>query len=145
MRLRVEQSNLQNDIFPYFVIHSNNKDKYIYIGEMNMKYGINSYLDLDEEQLQKFFEVIAEIRKEINEGKTEGRTYNDFIKSGVNARTLSILKAGKFITWHNKAEPAWISWENEFYEDRTVENLHWELERSLGYTLPMLEIKTFYK
>ena len=110
-----------------------------------MKYSMNNYLDLDEEQLQKFFEVIAEIRKEINEGKTEGRTYNDFIKSGVATKTMSILKAGKYITWHNKAEPAWISWENEFYEDRTVENLHWELEHHLGYSLPMLEIKTFDK
>ena len=110
-----------------------------------MRYGMNSYLELDEEQVQKFFEVIAAIRKEINEGKTEGRTYNDFIKYGVSAKTLSILKAGKFITWHSKTDPVWISWENEFYPDRTIENLHWELERSLGYTLPILEIKTFDK
>ena len=110
-----------------------------------MKYGLDNYLDLDEEQLQKFFEVIAEIRKEINEGKTKGRTYNEFIKSGVNARTLSILKAGKFITWHNKSDPVWISWDNNFYPEKTVENLHWEFEHHLGYTLPMLEIKTFDK
>ena len=110
-----------------------------------MRYSMNSYFDLDEEQAQLFFEVIAAIRKEINEGKTEGRTYNDFIKYGVAAKTMSILKAGKFITWHNKKEPVWISWENNFYPDRTVENLHWELKRSLGYTLPILEIKTFDK
>ena len=108
-----------------------------------MKYGMNSYFDLDEEQVQKFFEVIAAIRKEINEGKTKGRTYNEFIKSGVTAKTMSMLKAGKYITWHNKTDPVWISWENEFYQDRTIENLYWELKRNLGYTLPMLEFKTF--
>ena len=110
-----------------------------------MRYSMNSYFDLEEEQVQKFFEVIASIRKEINEGKTKGRVYNDFIKAGVTSRTMSILKAGKYITWHSKTEPVWISWENEFYEDRTIENLHWELERSLGYTLPILDIKTFDK
>ena len=108
-----------------------------------MKYGMNSYFDLEENQVQLFFEVIAEIRKEINEGKTKGRTYNDFIKSGVTAKAMSMLKAGKYITWHSKTEPVWISWENEFYQDRTIENLYWEIKRNLGYTLPMLEIKTF--
>ena len=110
-----------------------------------MRYSMNSYLELDEEQVQKFFEVIVAIRKEINEGKTKGRTYNDFIKSGVKAKTMSILKAGKYITWHNKTEPVWVSWKNNFYPDRTIENLHWEMKRSLGYTLQMLEIKTFDK
>ena len=110
-----------------------------------MRYSMNSYFDLDEEQVQLFFEVIAAIRKEINEGKTEGRTYNDFIKYGITAETMSILKAGKFITWHNKKEPVWISWTNNIYEDRTIENLHWELKRNLGYTLPMLEVKIFDK
>ena len=110
-----------------------------------MRYTMNSYFDLDEEQAQLFFEVIAAIRKEINEGKTNGRNYNDFIKYGVNAKTMSVLKAGKFITWHNKKEPVWISWENNFYEGRTVENLLWELKRNLGYTLPILQIKTFDK
>ena len=108
-----------------------------------MKYGMNSYLELDEEQVQKFFAVIAAIRKEINSGATKGRTYNDFIKSGVTAKAMSMLKAGKYITWHSKTDPVWISWENEFYQDRTIENLHWELKRNLGYTLPILEIKTF--
>ena len=110
-----------------------------------MRYSMNSYFDLDEEQYQLFFEVIAAIRKEINEGKTNGRTYNDFKKYGVTSKTMSILKAGKFITWYDKKEPVWISWENNFYPDRTIENLHWELKRSLGYTLPILEIKTFDK
>ena len=110
-----------------------------------MKYGMNSYLELDEEQDQLFFEVIAAIRKEINEGKTEGRTYNEFIKAGVTSKTMSILKAGKYITWHDKKEPVWISWENSFYPEKTIENLHWELKRSFGYTLPILEIKTFDK
>ena len=110
-----------------------------------MRYSMNSYLEINEEQVQKFFEVIASIRKEINEGKTEGRTYNDFIKAGVTSKSMSILKAGKFITWHDKKEPVWISWENNIYENRTIENLHWELERSLGYSLPILEIKTFDK
>ena len=108
-----------------------------------MKYGMNSYFDLDENQVQLFFEVIAEIRKEINEGKTKGRTYNDFIQKGVATKTMSMLKAGKYITWHSKTEPVWISWENEFYQDRTIENLYWEIKRNLGYTLPILEIKTF--
>ena len=110
-----------------------------------MRYTMYSYFDLDEEQVQLFFEVIAAIRKEINEGKTKGRAYNDFMKAGVTSKTMSILKAGKFITWNNKSDPVWISWENNFYPDRTVENLHWELRRSLGYTLPILEIKTFDK
>ena len=110
-----------------------------------MRYTMNSYFDLDEEQAQLFFEVIAAIRREINEGKTDGRTYNYFIKYGVTAKTMSILKAGKYITWHDKKSPVWISWENNFYPDRTIENLHWELRRSLGYTLPILEIKTFDK
>ena len=110
-----------------------------------MRYTMYSYFDLEENQVQLFFEVIAAIRKEINEGKTKGRTYNDFIKAGVTSKTMSILKSGKFITWHNKKEPVWISWENEFYPERTIENLYWELKRSLGYTLPMLEIKTFDK
>ena len=110
-----------------------------------MKYSMDSYLELDENQAQLFFEVIAEIRKEINEGKTAGRTYNDFIKAGITAKTMSILKAGKYITWNNKIDPVWISWTNNIYEDRTIENLHWEMKRSLGYTLPILEIKTFDK
>ena len=110
-----------------------------------MKYGMNSYEEINEEQVQKFFEVIVAIRKEIVEGTTKGRTYNEFIKSGVTNKTLSILKAGKYITWHDKKEPVWISWENNFYPDRTIESLHWELEHHLGYSLPMLEIKTFDK
>ena len=110
-----------------------------------MKYGMNSYLELDEEQVQLFFEVISAIRKEINSGKTKGRIYNEFIKAGGTSKTMSILKAGKYITWHNKSDPVWISWENELYPDRTIENLHWELKRSFGYTLPILESKTFDK
>ena len=106
-----------------------------------MKYSMNSYLELDEEQSFLFFDVIANIRKEINKGSTKGRSYNDFIKAGVNAKTMSILKAGHFLTWHNKKEPVWISWTNNFYPDRTIENLHWEMKRSFGYTLPILEIK----
>ena len=37
------------------------------------------------------------------------------------------------------------SWQNDFYPDRTIENLYWEMKRSFGYTLPILEIKTFDK
>lgn len=110
-----------------------------------MKYNKYSYLEIEEEQAILFFEVIAAIRKEINEGTTKGRTYNDFIKAGVDTKTMSILKAGHFLTWHNKKDPVWISWENNFYPDKTIENLHWELKRSLGYTLPVLELKTFDK
>ena len=108
-----------------------------------MRYTMNSYLELEENQVQLFFEVIAAIRKEINNGATKGRTYNDFIKAGVTAKAMSMLKAGKYITWHSKTDPVWISWENEFYQDRTIENLYWEIKRNLGYTLPMLEFKTF--
>ena len=108
-----------------------------------MRYTMYSYFDLDEEQAQLFFEVIASIRKEINEGATKGRTYNDFIKAGVTTKTMSILKAGKYITWHDKKNAVWISWKNDFYPERTIENLHWELEHHLGYNLSMLEIKTF--
>lgn len=110
-----------------------------------MRYSMDSYLELEEEQVQLFFEVIAAIRKEINEGKTEGRNYNDFIKAGISTKTMSILKAGKYITWHNKKDPVWISWENNFYPDRIIANLYWEMEKNLGYTLPILEIKTFDK
>ena len=110
-----------------------------------MKYSMNSYLELDENQAQLFFEVISSIRKEINKGKTKGRTYNDFIKAGVATKTMSISKAGKYITWHNKSEPVWISWTNNIYEDRTIENLYWEMKRNFGYSLPMLETKTFDK
>lgn len=108
-----------------------------------MRYNKNSYLEIEENQAILFFEVVAAIRKEINEGKTNGRSYNDFIKYGVTTKTMSMLKAGKYITWHNKKDPVWLSWENNFYPNRTIENLHWELRRSLGYTLPVLEIKTF--
>lgn len=110
-----------------------------------MKYSMNSYLELDEEQSFLFFEVIANIRKEINKGSTKGRTYNDFIKAGINAKTMSILKAGKFITWHDKKEPVWISWKNSIYPDRTIANLYWEMEHYLKYSLPMLEIQKFDK
>ena len=110
-----------------------------------MRYTMYSYFDLEENQAQLFFEVIASIRKEINEGKTKGRTYNDFIKAGVATKTMSILKAGKYITWHNKSDPVWISWTNNIYEDRTIKNLYWEMEHHLGYSLPILETKTFDK
>lgn len=99
---------------------------------------MDSYLELDEYQAYLFFEVVAGIRKEINKGSTKGRTYNDFIKAGVNPETMSMLKASKFITWHDKKEAVWISWKNNIYEDRTIENLYWELEHHLGYSLPML-------
>ena len=57
-----------------------------------MRFTMNSYFDLDESQVQLFFEVIAAIRKEINEGKTNGRTYNDFMNlSSAKDRGLSTL------------------------------------------------------
>lgn len=108
-----------------------------------MRYSMDSYLELDEYQAYLFFEVVAGIRKEINKGSTKGRTYNDFIKAGINPETMSMLKSSKFITWHDKKEPVWISWKNNIYEDRTIENLYWEWEHHLGYSLPMLEFKTF--
>ena len=72
-----------------------------------MRYTMYSYFDLEENQVQLFFEVIAAIRKEINDDATKGRTYNDFIKAGVATKTMSILKAGKYITWHNKTDAVW--------------------------------------
>ena len=108
-----------------------------------MRYNKNSYLEIEENQAILFFEVVAGIRKEINKGSTKGRTYNDFIKSGISKETMSILKASKFITWHNATEPVWISWSNNLYPDRTIASMHWELEHHLGYNIPMLESKTF--
>lgn len=110
-----------------------------------MKYSMDSYLELDEYQAYLFFEVIAAIRREINTSSTKGRTYNDFIKAGVKPETMSILKAGKFLTWHDKKSPVWISWKNNIYEDRTISNLYWEMEHYLKYSLPMLEMKTLEK
>lgn len=110
-----------------------------------MKYSMDSYLELDEYQAYLFFEVIAGIRKEINKASTKGRTYNDFIKAGVKPETMSMLKAGKFLIWHDKKSPVWISWSNNFYPDRTISNLYWEMEHYLKYSLPMLEMKTFDK
>ena len=77
-----------------------------------MKYSKNSYLDLDKNQVQLFFKVIGAIRNEISEGKTNGRSYNDFIKAGVTDKTMSILKSEKFITWSNKTDSVLIFWKN---------------------------------
>ena len=108
-----------------------------------MRYNKDSYLEIEENQAILFFEVIACIRKEINEGSTKGRTYNDFIKAGVTPSTMSMLKAGHFLTWHDKKTSVWLSWKNDFYPEKTIANLYWELEHHLEYNLPMLEIKTF--
>lgn len=110
-----------------------------------MRYSKDSYLEIEEEQAVKFFAVIAAIRREINAGSTKGRSYNDFIKDGVSKETMAMLKAGHFITWHDKTEPTWISWKNEIYDDRTIDNLYWEFEHHLGYILPMIEVKRFDK
>ena len=77
-----------------------------------MKYTKNSYLDLDKEQVQLFFKVIGAIRNEISEGKTNDRTYSDFIQKGLTDKTMSILKSEKYITWYNKTEPVLIFWRN---------------------------------
>lgn len=116
-----------------------------YIGEINMRYNMDSFLEIEENQAVLFFEVVAGIRKEINAGTTKGRTYNDFIKAGVSTSTMSMLKASKFLSYHDKKNPVWVSWKNDFYEDRTIENLYWEWKHHLGYDLPILEIKTFDK
>ena len=110
-----------------------------------MKYSMDSYLELDEYQVQKFFTVIKEILLELKDGNKKGRTYKEFINEGVSKETMSILKASKFITWHNTTDPVWISWKNNIYEDRTIANLYWEMEHHLNYSLLMLEFKTFDK
>ena len=88
-----------------------------------MRYSMNSYEEINEEQVQKFFSVIKEILLELKDGNRKGRRYGDFIKAGVSVSTMSILKAGHFITWHNKTEPVWISWENKIYSDKTIKDL----------------------
>ena len=100
-----------------------------------MKYGLNTYLDLEEEQVQKFFEVIKEILLELKDGNKKGRTYNEFIQKGVTSKTMSILKAGKFITWHDKTNPVWISWENKIYSDRTIKDLKYFYETYCCYKI----------
>ena len=123
----------QNDIFSYFVIYSNLQDNYI--GEINMRYSMDSYEEINEEQVQKFFSVIKEILLELKDGNKKGRKFSDFIKSGVTKETMSILKASKFITWHNATEPVWISWENKIYEDRTIKNLKFFYEKYCCYKI----------
>ena len=110
-----------------------------------MRYSKDSYLEVEEEQAAKFFAVVAAIRREINVGSTKGKSYNDFIRAGVNKETMAMLKASHFITWHDKTEAVWISWKNEIYDDRTIDSLYWEWEHHLNYNLPMLELKTFDK
>ena len=100
-----------------------------------MKYSMNSYFDLDEKQAQLFFEVIKEILLELKDGNKKGRKYNDFINAGVSAKTMSMLKASKFITWHNATEPVWISWENKIYPDRTIKDLKYFYEHYCCYKI----------
>ena len=100
-----------------------------------MRYSMDSYEEINEEQVQKFFSVIKEILLELKDGNKKGRTYNDFIKAGVNTSTMSMLKAGKFITWHDKKIPVWLSWENKIYEDRTIKNLKFFYEKYCCYKI----------
>lgn len=100
-----------------------------------MRYSMDSYEEINEEQVQKFFSVIKEILLELKDGNKKGRTYNDFIKAGVSKETMSILKASKFITWHNATEPVWISWENKIYEDRTIKNLKFFYKKYCCYKI----------
>lgn len=88
-----------------------------------MKYSMDSYLELDEYQVQKFFTVIKEILLELKDGNKKGRTYKEFINAGVSKETMSMLKAGKFLSWHNTTDPVWLSWTNNFYPDRTIKDL----------------------
>lgn len=108
-----------------------------------MRYTAINYEDIDEEQVQKFFAIIKEILLELKNGNKRGRRYADFIKAGVTKETMYMLKAGHFLTWHNATDPVWLSWENNFYPDRTISNLYWEMEHHLGYNLSKLEMKTF--
>lgn len=88
-----------------------------------MKYSMNSYEEIEEEQVQKFFAVIKEILLELKDGNKKGRRYSDFIKTGVTKETMSKLKASHFLTWHNATNPVWLSWENKIYPDRTIKDL----------------------
>lgn len=100
-----------------------------------MRYTMNSYFDLDEEQVQLFFEVIKEILLELKDGNKRGRKYSEFIKAGVNAKTMSILKAGHFLTWHNKSDTVWLSWNNKIYPDRTIKDLKYFYENYCCYRI----------
>lgn len=100
-----------------------------------MKYSKNSYEELNEKQAKLFFDVIKEIKEEILDGCKKGKKYDDFIKKGVSAETMFILKAGKFITWKNKIEPVWLSWTNEIYEDRTIKDLYYYYKIQCGYNI----------
>ncbi len=100
-----------------------------------MRYSMDSYEEINEEQVQKFFSVIKEILLELKDGNKKGRTYNDFIKAGVSKETMSILKASKFITWHNATDPVWLSWENKIYPDRTIKDLKYFYEHYCNYKI----------
>lgn len=100
-----------------------------------MKYSMDSYEEIEEEQVQKFFAVIKEILLELKDGNKKGRKYSDFIKAGVTKETMSILKAGKFLTWHNATDPVWISWENKIYPDRTIKDLKYFYETYCNYKI----------
>ena len=109
-----------------------------------MRYSKDSYEEISEEQASKFFEVIKEMLSEIDNGGTKGRNYNDFIKAGVEPKTLSMLKAGFFITWRNKTDPVWIAWNNPIHEERTISDLKFFFEHYCNYDLSLnltLEIK----
>ena len=100
-----------------------------------MRYSMDSYEEINEEQVKKFFAIIKEILLELKDGNKRGRKYSDFIKAGVTKETMSMLKAGKFLTWHDKTEPVWISWENKIYDDRTIKYLKYFYERFCNYKI----------
>lgn len=110
-----------------------------------MRYNKDSYEEISKEQAQKFFEVIKVMLSEIDNGGTKGRVYNDFIKAGVEPETMSMLKAGFFITWHDKNNtPVWIAWTNPLHEERTISDLKFFFEHYCNYDLSLdltLEIK----
>lgn len=100
-----------------------------------MRYSMDSYLELDEYQAAKFFAVIKEILLELKDGNKKGRKYSDFINAGVSKETMSILKAGHFLTWHNATDPVWLSWENKIYPDRTIKDLKYFYENYCCYKI----------
>lgn len=104
-----------------------------------MKYSFDSFEDVDEEAAVLFFNEVAEVRKEITNGKTTGRTYNELRKKGLSVETLGRLKAGKYISWHDKNEPIWFAWKNEYYDDRTIEKLYNFYIDYCCYNLPDVE------
>ena len=79
---------------------------------------------LSEEDYFRFMKVFEDILKEIQEGKTKGRTYKQFIEEGVSVKGMNWLKRNHYITWVDKDKTSvWLAYENELYPDQTISML----------------------